>query len=166
MRSAVCARPYEAQRRHHTSARQRVSRSHSVDRHDQAHTFTFGDTSTRNAGGDSWPSRDMASVGRRSRRRYNSPDHAPAGRAASRIARVHVTDSTWSEFRRAIGDRSVAEVLGRYVELEVARSQSERISDADISQRELVDALGQAAVLTRSLQRITERLQARLSHRA
>lgn len=108
----------------------------------------------------------MAPVGRRSRRRYNSPDHAPAGRAASRIARVHVTDSTWSEFRRAIGDRSVAEVLGRYVELEVARAQRDRLSADDVTQRELVDALGQAAVLTRSLQRITERLQARLSHRA
>jgi hypothetical protein len=105
-------------------------------------------------------------MGRRSRRRYNNPDHAPAARAASRIARVHVTDSTWSEFRRVIGDRSVAEVLGRYVELEVARAQHDRMSDADITQRELVDALERAAVLTRSLQHITERLEARLRHRA
>ena len=78
---------------------------------------------------------------------------------------MHVSDSTWSEFRRAIGDRSVAEVLGRYVELEVARAQHDRMGHADITQRELVDALERAAVLTRSLQRITERLEARLRHR-
>jgi hypothetical protein len=116
-------------------------------------------------GWDSARSRDKAPVGRRSRRR-TSDQPAPTKRAASRIARVHVDDATWSEFRRAIGDRPVAEVLGRYVELEVARAQRARLSGADLTERELADALDRAAALTQTLQRITLRLEARLSHRS
>jgi hypothetical protein len=104
-------------------------------------------------------------VGRRSRRRSSEEHLAQTRHRTSRIARVHVDDATWSDFRRAIGDRSVAEVLGRYVELEVARAQRDRLSGADITDRELADALDRAAALTRTLQRITLRLEARLSHR-
>jgi hypothetical protein len=107
----------------------------------------------------------MACVGRRTRRRASDQHHAPPRHAASRIARVHVDDATWSEFRQAIGDRSVAEVLGRYVELEVARAQRDRLNGADMTERELVNALDRTAALTQTLQRVTLRLEARLSHR-
>jgi hypothetical protein len=108
----------------------------------------------------------MADVGRRSRRRASDQHHPPPRRSASRIARVHVDDATWNEFRQAIEDRSVAEVLGRYVELEVARAERARMSGADLTERELTDALDRAAALTQTLQRVTLRLEARLSHRS
>jgi hypothetical protein len=107
----------------------------------------------------------MARMGRRSRRRTSDQSPAPARSPASRIARVHVDDATWSEFRQAIGDRSVAEVLGRYVELEVARAQRDGLSGAEMTERELADALERAAALTQTLQRVTVRLEARLSRR-
>jgi hypothetical protein len=107
----------------------------------------------------------MARVGRRSRRRASDQDHAPPRHAASRIARVHVDDATWSEFRQAIGDRSVAEVLGRYVEREVAQAQRDRLNGAEMTERELANALDRAAALTQTLQRVTLLLQARQSHR-
>src|SRR6476646_7644670 len=105
-------------------------------------------------------------MGRRSRRRATDQPQATASRPASRIARVPVDDATWSDFRRAIGARSVAEVLGRYVELEVARAQRDRLSGADIRDRELADALDRAAALTRTLQSITLRLEGRPPNRS
>jgi hypothetical protein len=108
----------------------------------------------------------MACVGRRSRRRSSDQQPAPARRGASRIARVHVDDETWSDFRQAIGHRSVAEVLGRYVELEVARAQRDRLKDAEITDRELADVLDRAAAMTRTLQSLTLRLEARLPDRS
>jgi hypothetical protein len=105
-------------------------------------------------------------MGRRSRRRASAQEFAATDPPASRVARVHVDEATWSEFRRAIGHRSIAEVLGRYVELEVARAQRDRLSGADITDRELTDALDRAAALTRTLQRITLRLEGRLPHRS
>jgi hypothetical protein len=73
-----------------------------------------------------------------------------------------VDDATWREFRRVIEDRSVAEVLGRYVNLEVARAQRDRVSGANLSERELAAALESARALTDALWRITQRLEARL----
>jgi hypothetical protein len=92
-------------------------------------------------------------MGRRQRRR-NQAD-APARVPPSRIARVRVDESTWATFKAAIGDRSVAEVLGRYVEAEAARAQRRRMNEGNVTQRELVDALEQARVLTESLERMT-----------
>jgi hypothetical protein len=102
-------------------------------------------------------------MGRRSRRRTSNPTNTAApSPPASRIARVRASDETWEDFRTAIGDRSVAEVLGRYVELEVARWQRERAGAADLSDRELADALDRARATTDALERITRRLEVRL----
>jgi hypothetical protein len=93
--------------------------------------------------------------------RYGTPTaKKESGRRAarvppSRIARVRVDESTWATFKAAIGDRSVAEVLGRYVEAEAARAQRRRMNEGNVTQRELVDALEQARVLTESLERMT-----------
>jgi hypothetical protein len=75
---------------------------------------------------------------------------------------VRVDEATWAEFRSAIGDCSVAEVLGRYVELEVARAQRARVGENDVTQRELVDAVERARVTTESLERVRQRLEALL----
>lgn len=75
---------------------------------------------------------------------------------------MRVDEDTWGEFRQAIGDRSVAEVLGRYVQLEIARALRARAAEDDMTQRELVDALERARVTMEALQRITKRLEAQV----
>lgn len=79
---------------------------------------------------------------------------------------MRVTEATWAEFKSAIGERSVAEVLGRYVDLEVARAHQERVATAGLSERDLVDALARAEHLTEALRHITRRLEARLPPQA
>jgi hypothetical protein len=100
-------------------------------------------------------------MGRRSRRRDGNHG-VQERRPASRIARVGVDDETWSEFRSAIGDRSVAEVLARYVELEVARARRQVASRDSVSERELVDVLERARTTSETLERIVRRLEVRL----
>jgi hypothetical protein len=100
-------------------------------------------------------------MGRRTRRRTTHQAEQPR-RPASRIARVRVDDATWAAFRSAIGDRSVAEVLARYVELEVARAERHAVSHHAVTERELVDALERARTTSRTLQHIMWRLEARL----
>lgn len=99
-------------------------------------------------------------MGRRSRRRSGTTPALQSPTApAARIARVGVDDATWAEFKRAIGDRSVAETLGRYVELEVARARRARGVEEDVTQRELVDALERARLTAEALQQVTRRLE-------
>jgi hypothetical protein len=100
-------------------------------------------------------------MGRRSRRRDGRQD-VQARRPASRVARVGVDDDTWSEFRSIIGDRSVAGVLARYVELEVARARRQVASRDSVSERELVDVLERARITAETLERIVRRLEVRL----
>jgi len=102
-------------------------------------------------------------MGRRSRRRGG--DLGQPRRAASRIARVGVDDETWREFRSVIGDRSVAEVLALYVELEVARARRQVANRESVSERELVDALERARSTAETLDRIVRRLEVRLPRR-
>ncbi|MTD43647.1 hypothetical protein GKE82_04835 [Conexibacter sp. W3-3-2] len=99
-------------------------------------------------------------MGRRKRNRIQTAE-VTVGPPLSRIARVRVDEATWSDFKRAIGDRSVAEVLGRYVETEVARWNRDLAVREDVTERELVDALARAEVLTDTLSRITHRLTGR-----
>ena len=125
------------------------------------HTLALKCTRVRVTPGRGGPRfKRLRGMGRRQRRR-NQAD-APARVPPSRIARVRVDESTWATFKAAIGDQSVAEVLGRYVEAEAARAQRERMDEDDITERQLVDALEKARVLTGSLERITSRLEARL----
>jgi hypothetical protein len=108
--------------------------------------------------------RRLRVMGRRSRRREDL-EIAQVRRPASRIARVGVDDHTWSEFRSVIGDRSVAEVLARYVELEVARARRQVASRDSVSERELVDVLERARTTAETLERIVRRLEVRLPRR-
>lgn len=106
-------------------------------------------------------------MGRRQRRR--SADQfqiPPATRApASRIARVRADEDTWAEFKQAIGDRSVAEVLGRYVETEVARARARRLRGGEMTDDELLEALDRAAATTDALRSVAARLEQLRRHR-
>ena len=71
-------------------------------------------------------------MGRRSRKQAT-------GRAATRpaatrdhMARVHVSDEVWAEFRRAAGNTPMSHVLGRLVEREVERDRGRQIRQGSV----------------------------------
>jgi hypothetical protein len=87
--------------------------------------------------------------------------------SAGQTARVRVDDAVWRDFREAIGDRSVAEVLGNFVEAEVARWHRRRASDdRSLTDRELAEALERAQTLSTTLTAIVARLEVRLRLRS
>src|SRR3954467_14258644 len=112
-------------------------------------------------------SRDIGDMGRRSRRRSSTGDTTqPRRRSAGQTARVRVDDAIWRDFREAIGDRSVAEALGNYVEAEVARWHRRRAEDdQSLTDRELAEALERAQTLSATLTALVERLEMRLRFR-
>jgi hypothetical protein len=69
-------------------------------------------------------------VGRRGRQReHRAQERALAPR--DRMARVQVSDETWSAFRAGLGSTPVSAELGRLVEREVASRRRRHASDAD-----------------------------------
>lgn len=79
---------------------------------------------------------------------------------------MHADDATWAEFRTVIGDRSVAQVLGRYVQTEVARARADRARGGDVTDREVLDALDRVQATELELRALTARLeQLRCHHR-
>ena len=99
-------------------------------------------------------------MGKRSRRRVvDVPGAVPA---VWQTARVRVDDETWAEFRRSLGERSVAEALGSHVAREVARWQRERASRAQLSDQEVLEALERVEAATATLEALTVRLERRL----
>jgi hypothetical protein len=78
------------------------------------------------------------------------------------MARVHVTDEVWAEFRAAAGRSPLNLVLGRLVEREVARTRSRRLKDGEMDDRELLDALGRAQQLHGDIEAIVARLETTL----
>ncbi|WP_205698912.1 hypothetical protein [Conexibacter sp. SYSU D00693] len=77
-------------------------------------------------------------------------------------ARVRVDDETWAEWRHVLGERSVAEALGAYVELEVARARKRRASRSEISEREAVEVLERIEATQATLEKLVNRLEGRL----
>jgi hypothetical protein len=71
------------------------------------------------------------------------------------MARVHVSDATWSAFRAGLGATPVSVELGRLVEPEVARRRRLVASDAG-SARQAID---DARVVVRELSEMIERLE-------
>src|SRR5690242_2227991 len=104
-------------------------------------------------------------MGRRSRKRTAPGSRPSAAPGVGQPARVSVDDATWREFRQAIGDRSVAEVLGAFVESRVARWHRRRVEDVSLTDEELVDAVERARALSETLGRVVVRLEARLQDR-
>lgn len=99
-------------------------------------------------------------MGKRSRRRVADVP----GRVAAvwQTARVRVDDETWAQYRRLLGERSVAEALGSHVEREVARSELERASQADLNEREVLEALERVEAAAATLEALAARLERRL----
>src|SRR4051794_39906531 len=106
-------------------------------------------------------------MGRRSRRRSSTDDtHQPRSTSTGQTARVRVDDTIWRDFREAIGERSVAEALGEFVEAEVARWHRRRAEDdQSLTDRELAEALDRAETLSATLIALVERLEMRLRFR-
>lgn len=73
-----------------------------------------------------------------------------------RMARVQVTDETWSEFRAGLGSTPVNVELGRLVEREVASRRRRGASDAGTARR----AVDEARVVVGELSALTARLEA------
>ena len=102
-------------------------------------------------------------MGRRTRRRAAAVATSNAGTSTrAHQARVNVSDETWREFRRVIGNDSIAAYLGRLVEQAVERNIARRIREGDVREQELLDALERARELHSDLGATVERLECRL----
>ena len=63
------------------------------------------------------------------------------------MARVHVADEVWAEFRRAAGNTPMSQILGRLVEREVERDRVRRIRSGTVDDQIVLDALERAIEL-------------------
>ena len=77
------------------------------------------------------------------------------------MARVHVSDDVWAEFRRAAGNTPMSQVLGRLVEREVERARARRIRHGTVDDQLVLDALERARELHEDVAAIIERLERR-----
>ena len=104
-------------------------------------------------------------MGRRSRRRSETRGGENAARSSQgQTARVSVDDATWRDFRSAIGDRSVSQVLGSFVEAEVTRWHKQRAEGASLTETEILAAIERARALSETLRLLAGRLETRLHH--
>jgi len=99
-------------------------------------------------------------MGKRGRRRVVGATDST--RPVWRTARVRVDDETWAEFRRSLGERSVAETLGAYVEGEVAQWRRRYASRAELGEREVLELLERIEAAGATLEALTARLERRL----
>jgi hypothetical protein len=76
-----------------------------------------------------------------------------------RMARVHVSDDVWADFRAAAGQRPISEALGELVSRQVDRYRSKRLRQGQLEPSELVEALEDARRQRRDLELIVERLE-------
>lgn len=67
-------------------------------------------------------------------------------------------DETWAEYRRSLGERSVAEALGLYVEREVAKSRRRRASEPGLSDRAAEELLERVEDSIATLESLAARL--------
>ena len=79
------------------------------------------------------------------------------------MARVHVSDDVWAEFRRAAGNTPMSQVLGRLVEREVQRDRARRIRSGTVDDQIVLDALERASELHEDVAAIIDRLERRSS---
>ena len=79
------------------------------------------------------------------------------------MARVHVSDEFWAEFRRAAGNTPMSRILGRLVEREVERDRTRRIRQGTVDDQLVLDALERARELRQDVAAIIERLERRAS---
>ena len=77
------------------------------------------------------------------------------------MARVHVADEVWAEFRRAAGNTPMSQILGRLVEREVERDRVRRIRSGTVDDQIVLDALDRARELHDDVAAIIDRLERR-----
>jgi len=77
------------------------------------------------------------------------------------MARVHVSDEVWAEFRRAAGNTPMSQILGRLVEREVERDRTRRIRQGSVDDQIVLDALERARELHEDVAAIIDRLERR-----
>lgn len=77
------------------------------------------------------------------------------------MARVHVADEVWAEFRRAAGNTPMSQILGRLVEREVERDRARRIRSGTVDDQIVLDALEGARELRDDVAAIIDRLERR-----
>ncbi len=105
----------------------------------------------------------LRSMGKRGRRRVlGSTESTESVRLEWRTARVRVDDETWAEFRGSLGERSVAETLGAYVEGEVAQWRRRQAGRAELDEREVLEVLRRIEAARATLEALTVRLERRL----
>ena len=100
-------------------------------------------------------------MGRRSRQRSKTQTATGPVRR-DRMARVHVPDDVWADFRSLAGDRPIAAFLGELVTREVSRDRSRRLREGRLDDRELIEALDRARASRADLETIVARLERRL----
>lgn len=96
-------------------------------------------------------------MGKRSRRRQVPAEAAEQPRWQT--ARVRVDDATWAEFRRGLGERSVAQTFGAYVEAEVARARLEEARRPALTEQRVVELLERIETAKATLEALTKRLE-------
>ncbi len=79
------------------------------------------------------------------------------------MARIHVTDAVWAEFRAASGPIPIGVFLGRLVEREVDRYRSRRLRAGTLDDHEVVEALERARNLHGDIAAVVARLEQRLA---
>lgn len=75
------------------------------------------------------------------------------------MARVHIDDGTWQEFKNAAWPRPISEMLGELVRREVVRQRSRRLRESELEPCELVEAVELARAQQAELTRLIERLE-------
>lgn len=78
------------------------------------------------------------------------------------MARVHVSDEVWADFRAAAGPNPLNLLLGELVRREVGRYDSRRLREGSLDDTELLDALERARQLHADLTGLVARLEHRL----
>lgn len=81
------------------------------------------------------------------------------------MARVHVSDDVWAEFRRAAGNTPMSQILGRLVEREVERDRARRIRQGSVDDQIVLDALERARELHDDVAAVIDRLERRAAPR-
>lgn len=99
---------------------------------------------------------------KRSKRRAKRDRPTTASPERDHMARVHVNDQVWAEFRASAGRRPINEVLGELVEREVDRHRSRQLRDGSLNDVELVEALGRARELHDEHVELVARIERRL----
>lgn len=98
----------------------------------------------------------------RSKRKAKRDRPTAGGVERDHMARVHVSDQVWAEFRASADRRPISLVLGDLVQREVDRHRSQQLRQGSLDDVELVEALERARELREDLDATVARIEWRL----